>query len=67
MFALRLARELGWIDVDAMLHHMTPEQFAEWEAFYAAEYLDVERTDQEIEDTLKEAERRLGAHFGNHR
>lgn len=32
MFAFRLAAMLGRLDVDAMLHEMTPEQLNEWAA-----------------------------------
>ena len=30
--AYRLAEIMGWLDVDAMLDHMTPQQWAEWQA-----------------------------------
>ena len=36
-FALRLALELGWPNVDAMLREMTAEQFDEWIAYYQLE------------------------------
>ena len=36
-FALRLALEMGWPNVDAMLREMTAEQFDEWIAFYQLE------------------------------
>lgn len=36
-FALRLALELGWPNVDAMMREMTAEQFDEWIAYYQLE------------------------------
>ena len=36
-FALRLALEMGWPNVDAMLREMTAEQFDEWIAYYQLE------------------------------
>ncbi len=36
-FALRLALELGWPNVDAMLREMPEKQFTEWLAFYQLE------------------------------
>ncbi len=30
--AYRLAEVMGWLDVDAMLDHMTPQQWQEWQA-----------------------------------
>ena len=36
-FAIKLANQLGRLDVDAMLHEMTPEQFRERYAHYMIE------------------------------
>ena len=36
-FALRLALELGYANVDAMLREMTAQQFTEWIAYYQLE------------------------------
>lgn len=36
-FALRLALEMGWPNVDAMMREMTSEQFDEWIAYYQLE------------------------------
>jgi hypothetical protein len=31
---LRIASELGWVNVDAMLDELTPRQFMEWVAYF---------------------------------
>ncbi len=46
-FALRLALELGWPNVDAMLREMTAQQFDEWLAFYQLEPFGIGAIDSE--------------------
>ena len=46
-FALRLALELGWPNVDAMLREMTSQQFDEWLAFYQLEPFGITAEDAE--------------------
>ena len=46
-FALRLALEMGYPNVDAMLREMTAEQFDEWIAYYQIEPFGILANDAE--------------------